>query len=74
MVPPTPFDTLTGLLSFREMRVPNGLCLGKSNTEIARPLALTEPTVKLHVSTLFRMVGAINGTQAVILAKDAGVC
>jgi two-component system, NarL family, nitrate/nitrite response regulator NarL len=72
--PPTPSNKLTRLLSSREVQVLNGLCLGKSNKEIARLLALMEPTVKLHVRTLYRKIGANNRTQAVILAKDAGVC
>lgn len=60
-------------LSARELQVLEGLCGGKSNKEIARDLGVMEPTVKLHVKTLYRKIGAANRTQAAILAKDAGL-
>ena len=60
-------------LSRREMQVLQGLCEGKSNKEIARDLELMEPTVKLHVKTLYRKIGAANRTQAAMLAKEAGL-
>lgn len=60
-------------LSKRELQVLQGLCEGKSNKEIARDLDLMEPTVKLHVKTLYRKIGAANRTQAAVLAKDAGL-
>ena len=57
-------------LSPRELQVLEGLCAGKSNKEIARDLGVMEPTVKLHVKTLCRKLGARNRTQAAIAAKD----
>ena len=60
-------------LSPRELQVLEGLCAGKSNKEIARDLGVMEPTVKLHVKTLYRKIGAVNRTQAAVLAKDAGL-
>lgn len=61
------------LLTRRELQVLQRLCLGESNKEIARELALREPTVKLHVKTLYRKIGAANRTQAVVIAKEAGL-
>lgn len=58
-------------LSPRELEVLEGLCGGKSNKEIARDLGLMEPTVKLHIKTLYRKIGVANRTQAAMLAKDA---
>jgi two-component system, NarL family, nitrate/nitrite response regulator NarL len=55
------------------LQVLQGLCEGKSNKEIARDLELMEPTVKLHVKTLYRKIGAANRTQAAMLAKEAGL-
>lgn len=66
-------NPLAEKLSKRELQVLHGLCEGKSNKEIARDLDLMEPTVKLHVKTLYRKIGAANRTQAAILAKDAGL-
>ncbi len=60
-------------LSKREMQVLEGICAGKANKEIARTLGLMEPTVKLHVKTLYRKIGAANRTQAAMIAKEAGI-
>ncbi len=46
---------------------------GKSNKEIARDLDIREPTVKLHVKTLYRKIGAANRTQAAMIAKEEGL-
>ena len=60
-------------LSQRELQMLEGLCAGKSNKEIARDLDLTEPTIKLHMKTLYRKLGAHNRTQAALIAKETGV-
>jgi DNA-binding NarL/FixJ family response regulator len=60
-------------LTQRERNVLGGLALGKSNKEIARDLDLQEVTVKLHVKTLSRKLGARNRTHAVMIARDAGL-
>ena len=57
-------------LTKRETQVLQGLSIGKSNKEIARDLELQEVTIKLHVKTLCRKLGAKNRTQAAIIAKD----
>ncbi len=64
---------LTDKLSPRERDVLQGLTQGKTNKEIARDLAIREPTVKLHMKTLYRKIGVSNRTQAAIVAKDAGL-
>ena len=64
---------LADKLTEREMQVLRGLTEGKSNKEIARDLDLTEPTIKLHMKTLYRKVGASNRTQAALIAKEAGL-
>ena len=60
-------------LSGREMQVLEGLTEGKSNKEIARDLGLSEPTIKLHVKTLYRKIGAANRTQAALIAREEGL-
>ncbi|MFN3278543.1 MAG: response regulator [Paracoccus hibiscisoli] len=57
-------------LTQRESEVLSGLCEGKSNKEIANDLNLQEVTIKLHVKTLCRKLGARNRTQAAMLAQD----
>ena len=64
---------LAELLSQRELQVLEGLTYGKSNKEIARDLDIREPTVKLHVKTLYRKIGAANRTQAAMIAKEQGL-
>ncbi|WP_370457213.1 response regulator transcription factor [Salipiger sp. PrR003] len=60
-------------LSRREQQVAKGLTEGKSNKEIARDLDLQEPTIKLHVKTLYRKIGASNRTQAALIAREVGL-
>ncbi len=69
----TPVNPLAEKLTARELQVLKGLTEGKSNKEIARDLDLQEPTVKLHVKTLYRKVGAANRTQAALIAREAGL-
>lgn len=71
--PPGEAHPLAERLSRRELQVLAGLCAAKSNKEIARELELTEPTVKLHVKTLYRKLGAANRTHAAMIAKEAGL-
>jgi DNA-binding NarL/FixJ family response regulator len=60
-------------LTPRELEVLIALCNGKTNKEIARDLGLREPTIKLHVKTLYRRLGASNRTQAAMIARSAGL-
>lgn len=51
-------------LTQREVEILELVCLGKSNTEIAEALFLSESTVKTHVSHIFRKLGVKNRTEA----------
>jgi len=62
------------VLSPRELDVVRGICEGKSNKEIARDHDLQEVTVKLHVKTMSRKLGAKNRTHAAMIAKQMGIC
>lgn len=69
-----PAASLAGAqLTPRETEVLRHLCRGLANKEIARELDLQEVTVKLHVKTLYRKIGARNRTHAAIIAKEAGL-
>ncbi len=60
-------------LTPRERDVLSGITEGKSNKEIARDLDIQEVTVKLHVKTLSRKLGARNRTHAAMLGRDLGL-
>jgi len=49
------------------------LCMGLPNKEIGFRLGLSEITVKTHVSSIFRALGVINRTQAVLAARRVGL-
>ncbi|WP_121066060.1 response regulator transcription factor [Chachezhania antarctica] len=70
---PEEMHPLAAKLSQRERDVLKGLTEGKSNKEIARDLDIREPTVKLHMKTLYRKIGATNRTQAAMIARDEGL-
>lgn len=65
---------LAEALTLREKEVLEALCLGRTNKEIARELRLSEPTIKLHVKTLYRRLGVSNRTQAAMVARSQGLC
>jgi DNA-binding NarL/FixJ family response regulator len=69
----TPQNPLADKLTDREMQVLKGLTEGKSNKEIARDLDIQEPTVKLHMKTLYRKLDVANRTQAALAAREAGL-
>jgi DNA-binding NarL/FixJ family response regulator len=69
----TPVNPLAARLTPRELDMLRLLCEGKANKEIARDLGIQEPTVKLHMKTLYRKIDAHNRTQAAMIAKEAGL-
>jgi DNA-binding NarL/FixJ family response regulator len=60
-------------LTRREAEVLELLAQGKTNKEIARHLVISERTVKFHVSSLMKKLGASNRTEMVSLAAQAGI-
>jgi len=66
MVRPTRFTS-------RQLDVLRQLKQGRSNKEIARELGLSEGTVKIHLAAIFRLLGARNRTEAVVLAGQLKV-
>jgi len=60
-------------LTGRELDVLKLLSRGLANKEIARELNLQEPTIKLHVKTLYRKIDVKNRTQAAMIAREAGL-
>jgi DNA-binding CsgD family transcriptional regulator len=57
----------------RELEILNQIAAGLSTREIAAKLFVSENTVKTHSSRLFDKLDAKRRTQAVQIAKDAGL-
>ena len=57
----------------RELEILGLIAAGLSNREIAEKLFVSENTVKTHSSRLFDKLSAKRRTQAVQIAKDAGL-
>lgn len=58
-----------GELTGQQLRVLQHLQQGRLNKQIAYDLTISEATVKAHVTAIFRKLGVLNRTQAVILVN-----
>ncbi|GAB4370841.1 MAG: response regulator transcription factor [Elainellaceae cyanobacterium] len=60
-------------LSARERQVLEGIAAGKNNRDIGSELGITEHTVKFHANNLLDKLGAVDRTQAVVMALRQGI-
>lgn len=60
-------------LSQRELDIIRSLAEGQTNKSIAKELSITEATVKVHIKTVLRKLGASNRTQVAIWAVQHGL-
>jgi two-component system nitrate/nitrite response regulator NarL len=60
-------------LTPRQIEILAFLCQGHPNKEIGLRLNLAEVTVKMHVSSIFKVLGVANRTQAVLEARRRGL-
>ena len=60
-------------LTKRELEILFQLCDGKTNTQIANTLYISESTVKTHVSNAYRKLGVKNRVEAVSFFNSLGV-
>jgi two-component system nitrate/nitrite response regulator NarL len=70
--PPQPLPDVE-LLTLRQLEVLSRVCQGKTNKQIATELGLSEKTVKAHVTAIFKVLGVVNRTQAVLVARRIGM-
>lgn len=61
------------LLTSRELEVLSAVARGISNKEIGRELNLAEVTVKLHLRSIFRKIGARSRAEAAVIATKSGL-
>jgi DNA-binding NarL/FixJ family response regulator len=57
-------------LTPQQLRVLLGIAEGKLNKQIAYDMAISEQTVKDHVTVILRKLGATNRTQAILVASQ----
>jgi DNA-binding NarL/FixJ family response regulator len=60
-------------LTARQQEIAMLLMDGHSNKEIGMRLGLAEITVKTHLTAIFRLLGVVNRTQAVVAIRRLGV-
>lgn len=60
-------------LTSRELDILHQIALGKSNKEIAVAFNLVEGTVKGHVTNILLKLGAVDRTQAIVIAIQRGI-
>jgi len=71
--PPASPNTLSTLLSPRQLEVLHKAIVGKPNKVIARELDISEGTVKAHLAAAFLALGVRNRTEAVYVAARMGM-
>ena len=65
-----PFPMLTD----REVEILTLIGLGRSNTDIARRLVVSDKTVRNHITNIFAKLAITDRSQAIVRARDAGLC
>ncbi|MEY4014711.1 MAG: hypothetical protein RLZZ290_1575 [Pseudomonadota bacterium] len=60
-------------LTERQLQVLSMICEGHNNRDIAATLGISEITAKSHISGLFRALGVVSRTQAVLAAQRLGL-
>jgi len=66
-------DGALAALTERERAVLERIARGLTNEEIARALALSEKTVRNHITSIFAKLDVKHRAQAIVMARDAGL-
>jgi two-component system, NarL family, response regulator LiaR len=67
-----PDEKVINILNDRELEILHCLARGKSNSEIANIMFLSESTIKNYMSNIFIKIGVTDRTQAAIFALKSG--
>ena len=70
---PQPADVPFEALTSREREVLDLIAAGVGNAEIARRMSIAPKTVANHVSAIFSKLQVADRSQAIVLARDAGL-
>ncbi|MGF1548098.1 MAG: response regulator [Thiotrichales bacterium] len=60
--------------TYRQVEVLKLLCKGHSNKSIARELAISTHTVKVHIASVLKLLQVENRTAAAVAARRLGLC
>ena len=60
-------------LTKQQQKVLHLLCQGCRNKDIALTLKVAEITVKMHISSIFKVLNVSNRTEAVLMAQQLGI-
>ncbi len=60
-------------LTAREKQILDGIARGLTNPQIAGLLGIVEKTVRNHVTNIFAKLGAAHRSQAIVIARKAGL-
>ena len=66
------FDDVSALTD-RQLRVLDEMAIGKTNSQIARTLNLSESTIKQECVRLFKVLGVSTRQRAVAVGKEMGL-
>ena len=61
-------------LTERQTQVLALMARGKTNRDIAALLGLSEGTVKIHLTAIFKLLGVSSRTQAMVVVARRGIC
>jgi len=67
---PSATPRIKDTLSVRELQVLRLVAKGLANKQVGRALGISERTVKVHVTHVFRRIGVTDRTSAAIWARD----
>ena len=70
---PAGASTSVSRLTLRQSEILALVIGGKSNKVIAQKLDLSEKTVKVHITAIFKALNVVNRTQAAAVGRDAGL-
>ena len=72
-MPARAHDAHLAALTTGELRVLELVAAGVSNPRIAQQLGIAEKTVRNHINRIFSKLGAQDRSQAIVLAREAGL-